>query len=275
MAGQLMPGSPSIRPTVTYSTSPAATATAATPSELAADRSAIPLSRPQPYPTRQNTRACSPSSVTGGRRDVQREPGPEPGQHAGQWARRSGPSATTTSSTRSGSPPGNGSRSTTVSCSSSATTMSRPQGCPPHLRHPPPAAIGCLICATRRAGAGRQPRLPHLSRPLPRGAPASDGEGCGVTVTVTVGVASGPPAARRTSDCAAAARPRCRPRRARRSPRTAGPARVRSALPALLCTSLITPTGTPGTYGRSLHRRGGDQLLARPAARRRRRAPAA
>ena len=48
MAVQLMPGSPSIRPTATYSTSPAAAAKAATPSALAAERSVIRLSRPQP-----------------------------------------------------------------------------------------------------------------------------------------------------------------------------------------------------------------------------------
>ena len=61
MAGQLTPGSPKSRPTMTCSTSPPATARAAMPIELAADRSVIPLSRPHPYPTRQKTSACSPS----------------------------------------------------------------------------------------------------------------------------------------------------------------------------------------------------------------------
>ena len=172
------------------------------------------------------------------------------------------PSATTTTSTRSGPPPGSGSRSTTVSCSTSATTMATGrEGGPPHpgLPAPQPGApsarrVPSAASQSRRISAARR----HAGRAR------QDGVGCGVTVTVTVGVGFGPAGSTENLGL-------CRGG-ATTMPTT--PSAAKSTKGRTIARAVSEPTPLlhladhahrhAGHVRPVMHRRRGDQLLARP-----------
>ena len=229
-------------PSAASRTSPAAAVAAEMMIGSQADRVSVPDRRPHTQPTRHSTRAYSPMIPLAWRRDVQAEPGREAPDRADRRA------------------VGHAQRGHHHEHQVGHAATGQPQ----------PVDEGELEDAARRPAAPRTGGTGACSAPRLRGRGGAAGRGDplapGVTVTVTVGVGLTCGLGGRTENrglCRGASITMPTIPSAVKSAYGVTVARAVSA-PARLLIELMKPTGTPGTYGWSMHRRRGDQLLPRP-----------
>ena len=169
IAGQVMSGSPSISPAAAYSASPVAAATAATPSGGQRGPGRERPEQPAAVADQAEHQGPAADQRAGGRRDVQRQAGPEPGQQPGGGPagqpERDGDQQDQVGPAR----PGTAAGPRRVSWSSSAArTATRPAGAaarqPPQLRRAGPGPVRSRSGSARGRSGGST-----LNRGLVRG----------------------------------------------------------------------------------------------------------